>query len=47
MAYGSLRCILSKFYIKPQLNGLTVLVRAGCILSKFYIKPQLGQAFLC
>ena len=35
------RCILSKFYIKPQLPRLFELSRLGCILSKFYIKPQL------
>ena len=34
------RCILSKFYIKPQLPGRAVFDPLGCILSKFYIKPQ-------
>ena len=34
-------CILSKFYIKPQHNGLQDEVLLRCILSKFYIKPQL------
>ena len=34
-------CILSKFYIKPQLSILLTLVIVCCILSKFYIKPQL------
>ena len=33
-------CILSKFYIKPQLRLLPPLRLACCILSKFYIKPQ-------
>ena len=36
-------CILSKFYIKPQLplpKGFHV---QRCILSKFYIKPQLPE----
>ena len=33
-------CILSKFYIKPQLLTLLLPVVACCILSKFYIKPQ-------
>ena len=33
-------CILSKFYIKPQLEIALPLRTAGCILSKFYIKPQ-------
>ena len=35
------RCILSKFYIKPQLARQWLMVPCGCILSKFYIKPQL------
>ena len=34
-------CILSKFYIKPQLSALHCLQVWRCILSKFYIKPQL------
>ena len=34
-------CILSKFYIKPQPESVTVYEVIGCILSKFYIKPQL------
>ena len=34
------RCILSKFYIKPQRHVGQVLPVVGCILSKFYIKPQ-------
>ena len=34
------RCILSKFYIKPQRRGLRNLRHSSCILSKFYIKPQ-------
>ena len=33
-------CILSKFYIKPQLNNPSTFEYARCILSKFYIKPQ-------
>ena len=33
-------CILSKFYIKPQLARQWLMVPCGCILSKFYIKPQ-------
>ena len=33
-------CILSKFYIKPQLSQWSVFRYCGCILSKFYIKPQ-------
>ena len=35
-------CILSKFYIKPQLYNLYGDIGIGCILSKFYIKPQLA-----
>ena len=35
-----LRCILSKFYIKPQLHSASSWGYRGCILSKFYIKPQ-------
>ena len=33
-------CILSKFYIKPQLHGGQSAIDSSCILSKFYIKPQ-------
>ena len=35
-----LGCILSKFYIKPQLRQGLYSAYKGCILSKFYIKPQ-------
>ena len=35
------RCILSKFYIKPQQCRGRSSSASGCILSKFYIKPQL------
>ena len=34
-------CILSKFYIKPQLSPQYMSRDRCCILSKFYIKPQL------
>ena len=34
-------CILSKFYIKPQLLAFWKKNINSCILSKFYIKPQL------
>ena len=34
------RCILSKFYIKPQHATIASIVAFCCILSKFYIKPQ-------
>ena len=36
-------CILSKFYIKPQLVPCGKCRECRCILSKFYIKPQLLQ----
>ena len=36
-------CILSKFYIKPQLLRRWRTKGRGCILSKFYIKPQQKQ----
>ena len=36
----TLCCILSKFYIKPQLMMTTREGSMRCILSKFYIKPQ-------
>ena len=34
------RCILSKFYIKPQPPSAPGTRVTSCILSKFYIKPQ-------
>ena len=34
------RCILSKFYIKPQQRVRHKIGHSCCILSKFYIKPQ-------
>ena len=37
------RCILSKFYIKPQLPIGSTDAVSSCILSKFYIKPQLER----
>ena len=37
----TMSCILSKFYIKPQLNAVRMPKPNSCILSKFYIKPQL------
>ena len=40
-----LSCILSKFYIKPQLCLLSVSKVVRCILSKFYIKPQLSRVY--
>ena len=40
LTYFSNSCILSKFYIKPQLCTYYVYHDSSCILSKFYIKPQ-------
>ena len=34
------RCILLKFYIKPQPMDDKECLRNRCILLKFYIKPQ-------
>ena len=42
-----LRCILSKFYIKPQHLALNGGRWSGCILSKFYIKPQQSLSCIC
>ena len=39
-------CILSKFYIKPQLGWQRPNFCCCCILSKFYIKPQPPPACL-
>ena len=39
----NLSCILSKFYIKPQLHRWNSRFSSCCILSKFYIKPQLTR----
>ena len=38
-------CILSKFYIKPQLVWGSIRRSSSCILSKFYIKPQLVRNY--
>ena len=38
------RCILLKFYIKPQLATPPIALPTRCILLKFYIKPQLFAA---
>ena len=35
-----LRCIISSFYIKPQLARRTYRISLCCIISSFYIKPQ-------
>ena len=39
----TIRCILSKFYIKPQPYWQSYDCPLCCILSKFYIKPQLAE----
>ena len=39
-----IRCILSKFYIKPQRCRRSNIAPSSCILSKFYIKPQQKSA---
>ena len=41
------RCILLKFYIKPQLIFIPFFWAFGCILLKFYIKPQLRCIIYC
>ena len=41
-----MRCILSKFYIKPQQRVRHNLGHSCCILSKFYIKPQLFRCLV-
>ena len=41
------RCILSKFYIKPQPSPRSTAMLPRCILSKFYIKPQHRFNFRC
>ena len=41
-----LRCILSKFYIKPQPEEEPANDYLSCILSKFYIKPQQNWRYL-
>ena len=33
-------CIISLFYIKPQLFAVEKLLEVSCIISLFYIKPQ-------
>ena len=36
-------CIISSFYIKPQLPIHTIIFIFSCIISSFYIKPQLVE----
>ena len=33
-------CVISYFYIKPQLLPTTPAARPSCVISYFYIKPQ-------
>ena len=40
LSLSTIGCILSKFYIKPQLKLAFKIGVKSCILSKFYIKPQ-------
>ena len=35
-------CVISFFYIKPQLKMRISFFKNGCVISFFYIKPQLG-----
>ena len=37
-------CLISLFYIKPQLVVAHVMKVAGCLISLFYIKPQLFES---
>ena len=41
------RCILLKFYIKPQQGLWHTCVLPRCILLKFYIKPQPNEDGRC
>ena len=34
-------CLISSFYIKPQLICICYLLAINCLISSFYIKPQL------
>ncbi len=34
------RCVISFFYIKPQLHNRLEFLVFGCVISFFYIKPQ-------
>ncbi len=36
-------CIISSFYIKPQLEIINKCYKICCIISSFYIKPQLSD----
>ena len=39
--YPTTCCLISLFYIKPQLGGLFGFLGSSCLISLFYIKPQL------
>ena len=41
------RCIISSFYIKPQLGLRYEKIECGCIISSFYIKPQQRKFHIC
>ena len=43
LSFIFLRCIISSFYIKPQLLDKIQNYSASCIISSFYIKPQHTQ----
>ena len=36
-------CVISYFYIKPQLLYVFAAISFGCVISYFYIKPQLSD----
>ena len=40
---GWVGCLISSFYIKPQLAVGRYTSVKGCLISSFYIKPQLLQ----
>ena len=40
MNTAAFSCIISSFYIKPQLKKYSYICAIGCIISSFYIKPQ-------
>ena len=39
--YNLFHCLISLFYIKPQLFGSCTTTKYDCLISLFYIKPQL------
>ena len=43
VVYRHARCLISLFYIKPQLRVTFMLSAHGCLISLFYIKPQLSR----